>query len=91
MRKRVRAVVSGVVQGVSYRLFARHNAAVHGLTGWVKNREDGCVEVVAEGEEARLKEFLRVLEEGPPGAEVREVECEWLEASGEFRSFEKIY
>ena len=91
MRKRVHAVVSGVVQGVNYRLFARHNAAVHGLTGWVKNREDGCVEVLAEGEEARLKEFLKALEEGPPGAEVREVECEWLEASGEFKGFEKIY
>ncbi|HIH15947.1 MAG TPA: acylphosphatase [Candidatus Diapherotrites archaeon] len=89
--KRLHALVLGSVQGVNYRLFVRHVAGVHRLVGWVKNLDDGRVEVLAEGEEHALKEFVRALEEGPPGAEVKEVECTWHEASGEFKGFEKIY
>ena len=89
--KRVHAFVSGTVQGVNFRLFVRHLASFHRLTGWVKNLGDGRVEVVAEGPEEKLREFLKALERGPPGAEVQDVESEWAEASGEFKGFEKIY
>ncbi len=89
--RRLHAFVSGQVQGVNFRLFARHLAAVHRLTGWVKNLEDGRVEVVAEGEETNLKESVRGLERGPPGAQVGKVDCGWHPATGEFKGFEKVY
>jgi len=56
--KRLHALVLGSVQGVNYRLFVRHVAGVHRLVGWVKNLDDGRVEVLAEGEEHALKEFV---------------------------------
>ncbi len=89
--QRLHALVSGTVQGVNYRLFARHLASFHRLTGWVKNLEDGRVEVLAEGPEDKLKEFVKGLEQGPPGAEVGKVECAWHAATGEFKGFEKVY
>ncbi len=90
-QRRLHAFVSGQVQGVNFRLFARHLAGVHRLTGWVKNLEDGRVELIAEGEENFLKEFVRGLEQGPPGAQVAKVDCTWHAATGEFKGFEKLY
>ncbi|MBW2225118.1 MAG: acylphosphatase [Deltaproteobacteria bacterium] len=50
-QKRIHLVVRGRVQGVYFRATAQREARQHGLSGWVKNRPDGSVEVVAEGEE----------------------------------------
>jgi len=91
VQRQLHAFVSGQVQGVNFRLFVRHLAAIHRLTGWVKNLEDGRVEAVAECEEKNLKEFVRGLEQGPPGAQVEKVECTWHAATGEFKGFEKLY
>lgn len=88
MEKRIRAIVSGRVQLVMYRDFARRKADRFGITGWVRNRPDNTVEVVAEGEEEDLKEYIAYLEEGPVLAEVASVEVKWWpEATGEFREF----
>lgn len=88
MEKRIRAIVSGRVQLVMYRDFARRKADRFGITGWVRNHPDNTVEVVAEGEEDDLKEYIEYLEEGPLLAEVAGVEVKWWpEATGEFREF----
>jgi acylphosphatase len=81
------ALVSGAVQGVGFRWSARDEAASLGLFGWVRNTEDGRVEVVAEGRPESLERFSRWLREGPPGARVEMVESEGIEPSGAFRSF----
>jgi acylphosphatase len=64
------AVAQGYVQGVGFRWFVQREAARLGLTGWVANRADGGVEVVAEGPAADLDRLVAELREGPPGASV---------------------
>jgi acylphosphatase len=67
---RVRAVVEGRVQGVFYRDSCRREAQRLGVSGWVRNRPDGSVEVVAEGPRERVEDLLTWCRQGPPRASV---------------------
>jgi acylphosphatase len=87
--KRIHALISGVVQGVFFRANTVEVALDLGLKGWVRNLSDGRVEVVAEGDEVALKDFLDWLHKGPPGARVENVKYEWLEPTGEFKTFDR--
>jgi acylphosphatase len=79
--------IRGKVQGVFFRESSRVEATRLGLTGWVRNREDGSVEAVAEGESAALEEFIRWCHRGPQAARVTDVEHALAEPTGEFRTF----
>ena len=68
-----RFFVSGRVQGVGFRHFVREAAQVENLRGWVANRPDGGVEVLAEGDRDALLRFERHLRRGPSGARVEDV------------------
>ncbi|HQR17678.1 MAG TPA: acylphosphatase [Gemmatimonadales bacterium] len=72
--KRVRFVVTGRVQGVGFRWFVRAEARPLGITGWIRNREDGAVVGEVEGREDALDALEAVLEVGPPSAIVTNVE-----------------
>ena len=74
-----RAVVRGVVQGVGFRFFAQRSARALGVRGWVRNRADGCVESVAEGDETAVAEYLARLERGPIGSRVEGVDVESID------------
>ncbi|MBM4143533.1 MAG: acylphosphatase [Lentisphaerae bacterium] len=87
MKRRAHFIVSGRVQGVCYRMDACDEARALGLTGWVRNRPDGSVEVVAEGEDAALQSLLAWCRRGPPAAAVRDVAATYAEARGEFDGF----
>ena len=87
-RKRLEAIVHGRVQGVNFRHYTRARARQMGLTGYVRNRRDGSVQVVAEGDADDLRALLRWLQHGPPLAEVRRVEPAWSEACDDFERFE---
>ena len=87
-QKRLRATVSGRVQGVGFRHFTASAAQRLGLTGWVRNRFNGTVETVAEGEKDALDDFLRQIRTGPGPSHVEDVKLEWLPATGEFKSFQ---
>jgi acylphosphatase len=67
---RLRAAVRGQVQGVGFRWFAKELADSLGLTGWVRNRDDGSVELEAEGSAVTLDDFVRRLRTGNPSARV---------------------
>lgn len=84
---RIHARVYGRVQGVGFRYYVMTAAAELGLTGWVRNRRDGSVEVVAEGELDQLKNLVGVLERGSRSSAVSEVKTNLQAASGEFGSF----
>ncbi len=84
---RLHLLLSGDVQGVGYRWFARAQARQLALVGWVGNLWDGRVEVVAEGERAQLDAFLAQCRQGPPFGHVESVEVAWLSATGEFKEF----
>lgn len=71
--KSLRAVVTGRVQGVGFRWAIRDRAIALGITGWVRNRRDGTVELHAEGTEPAVNSFARWFREGPPLARVADV------------------
>jgi acylphosphatase len=77
-----RAVVRGMVQGVGFRYFAQRSARSLGVRGWVRNRPDGSVESLAEGDEAAVAEYLARLEKGPTGSRVDGLEVEPVEPEG---------
>jgi acylphosphatase len=65
-----RAVVSGSVQGVGFRFFAQRAAREARVTGWVRNRPDGTVETVVEGDAGAVTRYLERLRSGPAGGRV---------------------
>ena len=75
MRLARRYLISGRVQGVGFRVFARTTAGREGLHGWVRNLPDGRVEISAEGEAEALERFERHVRYGPPGARVDHVDA----------------
>lgn len=68
--------VTGLVQGVWFRGWTVDQARALGLGGWVRNRRDGSVEILAEGPEEAIAELARRCGEGPPSARVERVEVE---------------
>ena len=86
-KQRVHVRISGRVQGVFFRASAETEAKRLGLTGWVRNRPDGSVELVAEGAKTRLDDLLAWCRHGPPRAEVEDVQAEWGTFTGEFPNF----
>lgn len=69
--------IFGRVQGVCFRSYTQRKAIQLGLTGWVKNCDDRTVEILAEGEENILKEFLAWCHEGSPGSSVNKITESW--------------
>jgi acylphosphatase len=84
---RLHATVEGRVQGVGFRFFTQERATFLGLTGWVRNRWDGTVEVIAEGARADLETLLKALQRGPRSGTTQNVKFDWLETTKEFSSF----
>lgn len=85
---RLEAVVTGRVQGVGFRYHVLQQARALDLVGFVRNRWDGAVEVVAEGEKAQVDRLLSYLQVGPRSAWIIDVETQWQAATGQFKSFE---
>ena len=85
---RVRAYVTGRVQGVYYRAETQKQASQLGLTGWVRNLADSRVEILAEGEEQRVRDLISWCRKGPPRSRVDLVEEFPEEYTGEYDSFE---
>ena len=89
MHKHLHAIVRGRVQMVGFRYFVAEQAQALHLTGWVRNGDGGAtVEVVAEGEEARLRELEAALRRGPGHAHVDGVDTDWSDALEGFTDFQ---
>lgn len=73
------ATVTGRVQGVSFRWYTERRAQELGLTGWVRNHDDGSVRLEAQGPEAAVAELVAWLHEGPPHARVTGVQVHDVE------------
>jgi acylphosphatase len=86
--ERLHAVVRGDVQGVGFRYYVQRKARQLGLPGWVRNNEDGSVELVAEGERDALEQLKRAVEEGPRAARVERVDVQWSQGTGGLKAFD---
>ena len=87
MQARVHMIIHGRVQRVFFRASTEAKAQSLGLSGWVLNRPDGTVELVAEGSRPALDELLAWCGHGPPRAMVQNVEVDWQDYRGEFTEF----
>jgi acylphosphatase len=74
---RLHATVEGRVQGVGFRYFVQETALALGVNGWVRNRWNGAVEVLAEGDRKSLEQLAAALQRGPRGAFVSDLRLEW--------------
>ena len=91
MAARLHVHITGSVQGVFFRAQTKTLARSLGVTGWVRNTEDGDVEVVAEGEKDELKRLLEWCSRGPKESTVMDYQYDWEEPTGEFEDFSIRY
>lgn len=84
---RVHLVVSGRVQGVGFREFTRRTARRLQVGGWVRNLDDGRLEVIADGDRPALEMLVTAVSGGPPGAYVRDVRQDWNDTPEQEKEF----
>jgi acylphosphatase len=90
MRVGRRFIITGRVQGVGFRYFTHDAAVREGVTGWVTNRPDGCVEAYMEGDSDAVTRVERAIRRGPAAARVEGVQADTEEASGAYSRFDII-
>jgi acylphosphatase len=84
---RARAIIEGRVQGVFFRYHTQEMALKLDLKGWVKNRRDGRVEAVFEGDKNKVDQIIQWCRQGPSEARVTKVHLNWEDYTGEFEDF----
>jgi acylphosphatase len=87
---RLHAFFQGKVQGVWFRANCQTKAKELGLTGWVKNHQNGDVELMIEGERKLIEDHFYWCQNNQPFAKVKNVELEWLDGTGEYEAFSII-
>lgn len=85
--KRLTLKIHGLVQGMGYRYGSQNEAKKRGFSGYVRNLDDGTVELVAEGKEKNLKDFIIWCYNGVGLAMVHKIDQSWSDATGEFSDF----
>ena len=88
---RAHAIISGRVQGVFFRVETKRAADGFGVYGWVRNRRDGTVEALFEGDRDGVDAVLGWCKEGPAHARVSDVNVDWENYTGEFTEFDITY
>ena len=91
IQKRIHIFIIGRVQGVFFRQSTRVMAIKNNVTGWVKNLNDGRVEIVAEGETQNIDNLTNWCKSGPANSRVDEFELINENSTGEFENFEVRY
>ncbi len=84
---RAHVFIYGLVQGVFFRAHMQDEAIDLGVSGWVRNLQDGRVEAVLEGDEEVVRRLLKWCEKGPPAARVTDVKPTFEKHKGEFSGF----
>lgn len=85
--KQSHLIIFGKVQGVFFRSHTQKKAVELGLKGWVKNIDSGDVEILAQGEEPALDQFIQWCKSGPEHAKVDNIKIERQDVSGNFNDF----
>lgn len=88
MIRSLQCLITGKVQDVMFRSWVHGQAESLGVKGWVRNLDDGKVEILAQGDEASVKEFQTRLLSGSPLARVDGLECKWLDYDKQHDEFQ---
>ena len=88
---RVHLLISGRVQGVTFRASTKRKAQSLGLKGWVRNTDDGKVEAVIEGEKEKIEKLIEWAKRGPRLADVENIKINWKEGKNKFDEFQIRY
>ena len=88
--KTIRIHITGMVQGIMFRQFIKDQADKIGVKGYVRNLEDGRVEVAIEGKDQEVNEMLKICRKGAPYSQVKELEIEDI-PSQEFKEFKILH
>jgi acylphosphatase len=87
MKKAVKIIIKGTVQGVFFRQFIKEHADSLKLRGFCRNIENNDVEIIAEGEGEDIKRFIKLVGKGPEHSQIRHVGIEERQWSGDFDEF----
>jgi len=87
MEARAHIIIEGMVQGVFFRAYTKEMAKELDLSGWVKNRWDGRVEALFEGDKKNIEEIIRWCYKGPSSANVTNVKVAWEKHIGDRSGF----
>jgi acylphosphatase len=90
-KARARVIIEGRVQGVFFRHHTQQMASQLGVKGWVKNRRDGSVEALFEGDKKKVDQIIQWCHRGPSEARVTNVQTIWENDTGEFEDFSIHY
>ena len=90
MKKSVRLYINGTVQGVFFRMFVKENAERYNVKGFVRNLEDGRVEVFLEGNSDEVNKMIELCKKGPKHSQIRNVEIK-PERFQDFRVFKVLH
>ncbi|MGC8773947.1 MAG: acylphosphatase [Chlorobaculum sp.] len=85
--KRIHIIVSGLVQGVGFRMFVLREASARSLSGWTRNLPDGTVEVEAQGNSGLVDELIRQIRIGPSRSSVTSIKVKEIEVDTSGREF----
>jgi len=91
MRKHLELIIEGRVQGVGFRYFVYNHALRHDIAGYVKNSQDGDVEIICSGEEKDLSAFMEEIKKGPSFSHVLNVKVKERSEKEDFDNFEIRY
>ncbi|MCL1630448.1 acylphosphatase [Sporolactobacillus sp. CPB3-1] len=86
--KAIHMIVKGRVQAVGFRYFTWQTANVYRVFGWVRNRSDGSVEIVAEGEKSDIQQFMKTIKKGSPFSRISDVDIYEYTEPKNFHQFE---
>lgn len=90
MKKSVRLYINGIVQGVFFRMFVKENAERYDVKGFVRNLEDGRVEVFLEGNAEQVNKMIELCKKGPKHSQIKNVEIK-PERFQDFKVFKSLH
>ncbi|MDO8610786.1 MAG: acylphosphatase [bacterium] len=88
MLKQAHLYIKGDVIGIGFRAWTKIQAKIIGVTGWVRNHQDGFVEAQIQGEVEEVNKIIELIKKGPPVSHVSNVQIFWQEANEIFDQFE---
>ena len=90
MKKALRMYITGTVQGIFFRAFVKENAEKYNVKGFVRNLEDGRIEIFLEGNNEDIDKMVELCKKGPKHAQIRNIEIK-LEKFQDFKSFKVLH